>query len=459
MTQVLVFVPGLMGSELWDADGKLWPGTARDWAFGYADVKFDRLCANDLEPRDIIRKAVGIVNIYDCWISAFSNLSDYHTNEPLFVESGDVPTLFTVPYDWRKSIAVGAMALAKVIARVADLHGVDAEIHLVAHSMGGLVARYFLQSDAFQATPGLDRIVSFLTFGTPHRGAVVALAAALGHKRADFMSVEQSRTLANDPRFQGLYNLFPQMGARPIWERGGAGRLRAHDVFEPDIAGALGLNAQSLSDTSAVHDTLATTWPDIRTFMFVGTRFETMTHILWDGFNSVVVKTRDSGDGTVNLHGAMLENQQILFTDKNHGALIKSDETREALQDIFNAYGILLARDAMVSLTVSDHFIESEQTIEILVTVSSSGAAIHGKLYLERARIDPKLGDELSDSDFDASAGEFARELRYDGPDLVMMNVEFEGVQGPAAFRPVFETDEVTPRRFVGTPFLVKAPH
>lgn len=458
MKQVLVFVPGLMGSELWDADGKLWPGNAKDWAFGYDDAKFTRLCASDLQPRDIVRSAVGIVDIYGGWIRAFSKLSDYQTHEPLFVEGGNVPTLFTVPYDWRKSITVGAAALSNVIACVVDLHGAEVEIHLVAHSMGGLVARYFLQSGEFDESVGLDRIDSFLTFGTPHRGAIVALAAALGHKKADFMSVEQSKKLANDPRFQGLYNLFPQAGARPIWERGGVGRLRAHDVFEDDIATALGLDLQSLAETASVHAALAKPWPDIRTFLFVGTRFETMTHVLWDGTNSVVVKSRDGGDGTVNLHGAMLESQQIRFTDKNHSELIKSDEAREAIQDIFNAYGILLAPDATVSLTVSDHFIESEQPIEILVTLTGPGTAVHGRLFLERARIDPKLGDELADSDFDSSAAEFSRELRYDGPDLVMMNVKFDGVKGPVAFRPVFETDELVPRRFVGSSFLVKAP-
>lgn len=459
MKQVLVFVPGLMGSELWDDDGKLWPGNAKDWAFGYSDAKFTRLCAENLVARDIVRSAVGIIDIYNVWISAFSSLSDFETNTPIFTEEGDAPTLFTVPYDWRKSITVGARTLSDVIARVIKIHGSNIEIHLVAHSMGGLVARYFLQSTEFHEATGSNCIVSFLTFGTPHRGAIVALAAALGHKKADFMSIDQSKRLANDSRFQGLYNLFPQAGSRPIWERGGAGRLRAHDVFEPDIVAALSLNAQSLAETVKIHKVLASPWPDIRTFMFVGTRFETMTHVLWDGASSVIIKTRDGGDGTVNLQGAMLESQQIRFTDKNHTQLINAVEARDALHDIFNAFGILLAPDATVSLTVSDHFIESEQPIEILVSLTGPSTAVYGKLYLERARIDPKLGEELAASDFDGAAAEFSRNLRYDGPDLEMMNVKLDGVMGPAAFRPVFQTDENVPRRFIGSPFLVKAPH
>lgn len=457
MKPVLVFVPGLMGSELWDEKGKLWPGNAMDWATGYSDAKFQRLCAADLQAPDIVRKAVGIVDIYGGWIDAFSGLSDAQTNVPLFVEKGEAPTLITAPYDWRKSIAHGAVSVDRAVRRAVELHGTDIEIHLVAHSMGGLVSRYYLQSGGYAQAPGFDRIKAFLTFGTPHKGAVVALAAALGQHKADFMSVAQSRTLANNPAFQGLYNLFPQSGMRPVWERGGQGGLRPHDVFEPEIAKALKLNAQSLADTRRILDRIAGPWPDIRTFLFVGSRFETMTHVLWDGLSPVVVRTRDGGDGTVNLQGSTLEAQQIRFTDKNHVSLIKSEEARQALQDIFNAYGVLLAQDASISLSASDHFMESGHPIEILLTVNGPGAEVKGRLFLESARI--AVGAEtLSDDDFAGSAALFACDIRYTGPELVAMNVKFAPVTGPAAFRPVFETDEAEPRRFLGLPFLVKAP-
>lgn len=458
MTRVLVFVPGLMGSELWDKNGRLWPGTAKDWAFGYADTKFQRLCASDLEPRDIVRTAVGIVDVYKGWIDFLGSLSDYDTNQPIFVQTGDEPTLITAPYDWRKSIAVGAEAVAAAIERAARIHGEKVEITLAAHSMGGVVSRYYLQNRANAKRVGFDKIVSLITFGTPHKGAVVALAAALGMYKAEFMTFAQSRSLANNPEFQGLYNLLPQPGSRPIWARGGKGGLAARDVFDREVATALGLNQQSLADTEAVLKILAAPWPKIRTFLLVGSRFETMTHVLFDGADPIVVRTRDGGDGTVNLQGAMLENQQIRFTDMNHMALIKSDEARAALRDIFNAYSVLLVEEATVSLAVVNHYIDSDQPIEVLVAVEGPGAQVHGRLYLERAHLATDLDEELKVTDFDTAVPEFARELRYDGPDLVSMNVKFDGVTGPAAFRPVFETMDKPPRRFFGPTFLVKSP-
>lgn len=457
MTQVLIFVPGLMGSELWDNKGKLWPGNARDWAFGYGADKFTRLLSDDLETPDIVRSAVGVVDIYEKWIDAFEALRDSDTNLSLFTEGGAKPTLLVAPYDWRKSINIGAVAVADAVERAINLHGDEVEIHLVAHSMGGLVSRYYFQSGAFDETSGFGRIVSFITFGTPHKGAVVALAGALGQHKANFLSLEQSSQLANDQRFQGLYNLFPQPGARPVWERVAKARLKARDVFDAEVAGNLKLNAQSLADTHKIFEAFANPWPNIRTFLFVGTRFETMTHVLWDGLTPIVVRTRDGGDGTVNLQGAMLENQQIRLTDKNHVGLIAAPEARDALQELFNAYGVLLAENALVSLTPAEHFFESEQPIEVALAITGPGAAVHGKLYLERARIDPGA-DELGMGDFVGAKPEGSRELRYDGPDLTMLNVKFDGVVGPAAFRPVFETYDTPSRRFEGPVFLVTAP-
>jgi phospholipase A1 len=176
-----------------------------------------------------------------------------------------------------------------------------------------------------------------------------------------------------------------------------------------------------------------------------------------DGEKPAIVRTRDGGDGTVNLQGAMLESQQIRLTDKNHVSLIASDEARDALQDLFDAYGILLAPQATISLTPAEHLIESERPIEIQLVINGPSAAVHGRVFVERARILPNA-HELKQSDFDGAKAEHARELHYDGPDLMTMSVKFDGVPGPAALRPVFETLENTPRRFVGPAFLVNSP-
>jgi pimeloyl-ACP methyl ester carboxylesterase len=73
------------------------------------------------------------------------------------------------PYDWRCSIAAAGARLA---ARL-EQQGLT-DVALVAHSMGGLVARAAL------AAPGGARIARVVQLGTPNRGAYVAVQALRG---------------------------------------------------------------------------------------------------------------------------------------------------------------------------------------------------------------------------------------------------------------------------------------
>ncbi|RJQ34189.1 hypothetical protein C4556_03065 [Candidatus Parcubacteria bacterium] len=73
--------------------------------------------------------------------------------------------LFTFPYDWRQSNIETAVLLKQKINEVKNICGCE-KVDLVAHSMGGLVARQYIQSDAYEQD--VDQLI-FL--GTPHLGA------------------------------------------------------------------------------------------------------------------------------------------------------------------------------------------------------------------------------------------------------------------------------------------------
>lgn len=64
--------------------------------------------------------------------------------------------------------ARGAADLGRQIERICAQTGHD-RIHVVGHSLGGLVARYHLQRQ-----DGAQRIRSLVTLGTPHQGTVLA---------------------------------------------------------------------------------------------------------------------------------------------------------------------------------------------------------------------------------------------------------------------------------------------
>jgi len=65
-------------------------------------------------------------------------------------------------------IARGAADLGAQIERVCEQTGHD-RVHVVGHSLGGLIARYFVQRRG-----GDRRVESLVTLGTPHQGSVLA---------------------------------------------------------------------------------------------------------------------------------------------------------------------------------------------------------------------------------------------------------------------------------------------
>jgi pimeloyl-ACP methyl ester carboxylesterase len=70
------------------------------------------------------------------------------------------------PYDWRKSLRASAELLRRTILQTYDDYG--ERVHLVGHSMGGLMIRTALMTHGAELWPRVDRIVFI---GTPHYGS------------------------------------------------------------------------------------------------------------------------------------------------------------------------------------------------------------------------------------------------------------------------------------------------
>jgi len=74
-------------------------------------------------------------------------------------------TLFTFPYDWRVDNNLTAELLKEKIRLVKEITGAS-KVDIIAHSMGGLVARSYVESSDYQND--IDQVI-FL--GTPHKGS------------------------------------------------------------------------------------------------------------------------------------------------------------------------------------------------------------------------------------------------------------------------------------------------
>jgi pimeloyl-ACP methyl ester carboxylesterase len=111
---------------------------------------------------------------------------------------------FEFPYDWRHDNRVAALRLQLLVKRHLprwrESSGAnDAKVILIGHSMGGLVARYYLEF-----LEGWHDCRALITFGTPYRGSVKAVNyLANGYKQLFMDLTEVMRSMPS------IYQLLP----------------------------------------------------------------------------------------------------------------------------------------------------------------------------------------------------------------------------------------------------------
>jgi len=196
----LIIIPGILGSELINKDTreKVWASAFRskddDLRLPITpDLKANR---DLLVPGDILRTArfarlVPEVYIYKELLGALKDYAGYREGDwqnP--TADGDQDTYYVFSYDWRRDNAESAQELTRRIrALKLKLNRPDLRFNIVAHSMGGLVARYSamygdaeLKDDTTNIKPtwaGAEFINKIFMFGTPNAGSMDALATLL----------------------------------------------------------------------------------------------------------------------------------------------------------------------------------------------------------------------------------------------------------------------------------------
>ncbi|WP_454836961.1 esterase/lipase family protein [Rhodococcus qingshengii] len=91
--------------------------------------------------------------------------------------TSEAPNLVLFPYDWRLSNRFNARQLKTVVERAllrwreSSPDNRDARVTFVCHSMGGLIARWYIAAEG-----GAEVTNKLITFGTPYRGSLKAVA-------------------------------------------------------------------------------------------------------------------------------------------------------------------------------------------------------------------------------------------------------------------------------------------
>jgi len=197
----VIVIPGILGSRMVNrrTGEVVWPSVFRSDVDGLSlpttpdlEANRDDLVASRIVETAKLAKIAPEVYVYHYLLRALEDYGGYREgdwdNPP---EGGDHDTFYVFPYDWRRDNVESARLLVRrVEALKLRLGRPDLRFNIVAHSMGGLVARYAaMYGDRDLAPEGTElkpdwRGASFVNkifmFGTPNEGSMEAFATLLG---------------------------------------------------------------------------------------------------------------------------------------------------------------------------------------------------------------------------------------------------------------------------------------
>jgi pimeloyl-ACP methyl ester carboxylesterase len=380
MTAVAILIPGIMGSVLKLGDEVIWPGPPESLIFPYTQMA--ELMREDLVAVDCIRT----FSFTDQYQALIDDLTACGFSE-------NAHTLVVAAYDWRKDNAFAAQKLADHIDAARNRHGDSVKIILVAHSMGGLVSRYYLESGQFNNRPGFAKVTQLITLGTPHNGAALALAMVLGQQKRLFLSKDQVLQATSDPRYPAAYQLLPKRGEPFTWEGDVGSNLM--DIYDEQVANRLGLVADNMRAAERFRAglDLGRRPANVRYFAFSGTQQSTTTHVLIRAAAGTrlaahPIEDEDGGDGTVPTWSAFLPELERQFVGGDHGTIYKDNGLRHVLGRLLGKPGTLAGIPDVVQLSVRDKVVEPDDTIHFSINFGKSVRDFSGILTIERAKTD-----------------------------------------------------------------------
>jgi hypothetical protein len=219
MNDVVVLLPGIMGSALAKGDEAVWDVSGG--ALGRAlrtlggslrelTLESDASTGAGVAATHVLRDAHMLPGLWK--VDGYSELSEF-IQEKFEVSPGE--NFFEFAYDWRLDNRISARRL-ETAARdwlanwTSPAPGTQPRLILIAHSMGGLVARYFLE-----CLGGWEYTKTLITLGTPFRGSVKALdflVNGVRKKLGPLTLLELTDMVRSFPSVHQLLPIYPCVG-------------------------------------------------------------------------------------------------------------------------------------------------------------------------------------------------------------------------------------------------------
>jgi pimeloyl-ACP methyl ester carboxylesterase len=240
----VILIPGVLGSRLTRGAGGMeaWPGGTRKLlTSGYHELAL-RIDPATLEPIDdglvpsgLFDAAAG-QDFYGRIVETLTGVGGYELARPGEKLARPAARLYLFPYDWRQDNVRTVARLDALIEQIRDDYGDPTlRVDVIAHSMGGLIVRYYerygtddvLEGNTFSVTgAGAAKLRRVVLLGTPNQGTVTAVHKFLNGYRVA-LSRLPTEGVATMP---AMFQLFPH----PLvdWVVDIAGRPIQRDLFD-----------------------------------------------------------------------------------------------------------------------------------------------------------------------------------------------------------------------------------
>jgi CHAT domain-containing protein/pimeloyl-ACP methyl ester carboxylesterase len=304
--KAIVFVlPGIMGSHLQVNENRVW-----------------------LDMLDIATGGMRRLKIDSSGVSAESLVSSAYADLVEFLEQQEHDVI-PYPYDWRLPISTEAGRFAHDLDKKLQLAEEHKQpLHIIAHSMGGLVARM-----AFALNPGLwNRLVGckgrLLMLGTPHKGSHVITRALVGQeKMVKYLSLvdfrhSQKGLLKIISAFPGILQLLPfkhgvlDMMDMDAWKM----------LADADGSGWITPTRQGLDETKSFWEKISQFKMNHEHMLYIAgkapaTPMDVMVVSSESDRQEIVFLATAKGDGRVTWESGIPSNIRCWYANTSHGNL------------------------------------------------------------------------------------------------------------------------------------------
>lgn len=318
----IIFIPGIMGSELTvmedGDDDTVWISFLK---LIWGGIEKLRLAPNGVQEANTKLRVQATGLDKDSYAETILWLKAYWNVEPL-------------AYDWRKDLDQAAERLKELVETKFN----EKPVHLVAHSMGGLVSRNFIRlyPKVWKGMLEPKKIQGgrLIMLGTPNYGSHAIVQAMVAKDKlvkwlaaADVRhNVDQVLEVLNG--FVGSYQLLPSPAKLSASEQG---------LYESSKWGRYPVVAAHLQRAKTFHADLsnvsATIDPDRMSYI-AGCNQETLSGATISGQGLFQFDTTLKGDGRVTHALGLLPGVPTYYVDEIHGDLQKHEQVLDAIDEI-----------------------------------------------------------------------------------------------------------------------------